>query len=72
MTLTTHYSNIPNNNDFRTAVSNFLDNYQNSLGATISQSEVNDLLQYVDKNIFNSTNSKIICSCVFIINAARQ
>lgn len=59
LTLTTNYSNIPNNNNFRTAVSNFLDNYQNSLGSTISQGEVNDLLQYVDKNIFNSTDSKM-------------
>lgn len=59
MTLTTYYRNIPNNNDFRTAVSNFLDNYQDSLGPTISQSEVNDLLQYVDKNIFNSTDNKM-------------
>lgn len=45
--------------NFATAVNNFLSNYETSLGSTISQSEVNDLLQYVDKNIFNSTNSKM-------------
>lgn len=45
--------------NFATAVNNFLSNYETSLGSTISQSEVNDLLQYVDKNIFNSTDSKM-------------
>lgn len=45
--------------NFAIAVNNFLSNYETSLGSIISQSEVNDLLQYVDKNIFNSTNSKM-------------
>lgn len=54
--------NVNTNNcktNFAIAVNNFLSNYETSLGSTISQSEVNDLLQYVDKNIFNSTDSKM-------------
>ena len=45
--------------NFTTAVRNFISNYENSLGSIISQTETNSLLNYVDKNIFNTADSKM-------------
>lgn len=51
-------TNIKNNNSLKTAISNFLDTYQNNLGATITKTEVDSLNGYVDKYIFNRADSK--------------
>lgn len=58
------WKNIDNNTNncrtsFASAVSNFIDTYENSLGTKITQTEVNSLLNYVNKNIYNSGDSKM-------------
>ena len=51
-------TNYAPRNDLTTAIGNFTNNYQNSLGTTISQAEVETLNNYVNKYIFNRTDSK--------------
>lgn len=64
ITIKTYWNDINNNvNNCKTnlteAVKTFITNYQNSLGPTISQEEVNSLLEYSNKYIYNTSNQKV-------------
>lgn len=64
ITIYTSASEIDNNSNncrtnLETAVRNFINPYQDSLGTTITSTEVNGLLDYVDKYIYCTGDSKV-------------
>lgn len=46
-------------NDFKTAMSNFMDSYISQYGVDISQDTVNELANYVDKIIYDTNTNKV-------------
>ena len=64
MTIHTTATSIDNNSNncktsLQSAVNTFITSYQNSLGTTITSTEVNSLLDYVDKYIYCTGDSKV-------------